>query len=240
MKFLHIDTIAIEGKNWPFDINGIIVETNLFHLDHKTFPCKSILPVPKSSLKMFFEFPPSCQYVFDAEMLRTDCLSHWAQREEKNDLSRQEFIYTLNNPVLLLFAAILAWCANVWFILILQSFWIIHFLNSRNSGSLYSFILLCNCNVFCLFLCQFHQLLSIFALGHFADFFHLFEVQRSLFFLGFFSLNQALSFLRDPEAPGSPCESSDVSGRYHGEGNHTPAPHLTAYQVLEGAIGLGM
>lgn len=72
VKFRHIYTAVIEGKIWPFDINGIIVEMNLFHLDHKIFPCKSILPVPKSSLKMFFEFPPSCQYVVDAEILRTD------------------------------------------------------------------------------------------------------------------------------------------------------------------------
>lgn len=75
-EVLPIYTVVIEGKTWPFDINGIIVEMNLFHLENKIFPCKSIPPVPKSSLKMFFEFPPSCQYIVDAEILRTDCLSH--------------------------------------------------------------------------------------------------------------------------------------------------------------------
>jgi len=72
VKFRHIYTVVIEGKIWPFDINGIIVVMNLFHLDHKVFPYKSVLPVPKSSLKMFFELPPSCQYVVDAEILRAD------------------------------------------------------------------------------------------------------------------------------------------------------------------------
>lgn len=96
-------TVVIEGKIWPFDIHGIIVEMNLSHLDHKTFPCKSILPVPLSLLKMFFEFPPSCQYVVDAEILRTDWMFVSLSPEgEKNDLSWQEFIYILNNPVLLL------------------------------------------------------------------------------------------------------------------------------------------
>lgn len=64
--------MVIEGKIWPFDINGIILEMNLSHLGHKTSPCKSILAVPLSSLRMFFEFSPSCQYVVDAEILRTD------------------------------------------------------------------------------------------------------------------------------------------------------------------------
>lgn len=73
VKFCHIYTVVvIEGKTWSFDINGIIVEMNLFHLEHKIFPCKSIPPVPKSCLKMLFEFPPSCQYIVDAEILRTD------------------------------------------------------------------------------------------------------------------------------------------------------------------------